>query len=53
MKNYELIQNMSLEELACTISCPNDMGMAEIECDKSDERNCSQCCLEWLQEEAL
>ncbi len=49
--NYELIRNMSVEEMAVTIICPNEMGMAEIECDKSDDRNCSKCCLEWLKSE--
>ena len=39
---------MSIEELAVTIMCPNDIGMAEIECDKSDSRNCCLCCLKWL-----
>lgn len=52
MTNYGLIKNMSVEEMAVTIICPNDMGMAEIECDKSDDCNCSKCCLDWLQEEA-
>lgn len=48
MTNLELIKNMSVEELAVAIACPNEMGMAEIECDKSDDRNCSKCCLDWL-----
>lgn len=52
MTNYELIKNMSIEEMAVTITCPNEMGMADIECDKSDECNCCECCLGWLQQEA-
>lgn len=48
MTNYDLIRKMSVEEMAVTIMCPNDMGMAEIECDKGDDRNCRQCCLDWL-----
>jgi len=51
MTNFELLKNMSIEELAVTIMCPNDTGMAEIECDKSDDRNCCLCCLEWLMED--
>lgn len=51
MTNYELIKNMTIEEMALTIMCPNETGMADIECDKSDERNCRQCCLEWLNSE--
>jgi hypothetical protein len=50
--NYELFKNMSVENLAVTIMCPNDMGLAEIECDKSDDHNCSLCCLEWLMKDA-
>jgi len=50
--NFELLKNMSIEELAVTIMCPNDTGMAEIECDKSDTRNCCLCCLEWLMKES-
>lgn len=46
MTNYEILKGMSIEEMAVTIMCPNDMGMAEIECDKSDNCNCSLCCLE-------
>lgn len=51
MTNYERIKNMSIEEMAVTIMCPNDMGMAEIKCDKSDDCNCCKCCLEWLQQD--
>lgn len=51
MTNFQLLKNMSIEELAVTIMCPNDMGMAEIEYDKSDDRNCCLCCLEWLKED--
>jgi hypothetical protein len=51
MTNYELMKNMSIEEMAVTIMCPNETGMADIECDKSDERDCCECCLEWLQQE--
>jgi len=48
MTNYERIKNMSIEELALTIMCPNEPCMADIECDKSDKQNCCQCCLNWL-----
>ena len=51
MTNYELIKNMSIGEMAVTIMCPNEMGMAKIDCDKSDDRNCYQCCFNWLKEE--
>ncbi|MGI6751113.1 MAG: Lar family restriction alleviation protein [Anaerovoracaceae bacterium] len=51
MTNYEMIRNMSIEEMAVTITCPNEMGLAEIECDHSDDHNCRQCCLNWLKKE--
>ncbi len=51
MTNYELIKNMSIEKMAITLMCPNDMGMAEIECDKSDDCNCAACTLDWLKQE--
>ena len=51
MTNYELIRTMSIEEMAVTIMCPNEMGMAEITCNKSDDSNCCQCCLDWLKAE--
>ena len=51
MTNYDLLKNMSIEEMAVTIMCPNEMGMAEIECDHSDDKNCCQCCLDWLKSE--
>jgi hypothetical protein len=51
MTNYEFMKNMSIEEMAVTIMCPNDMGMAEISCDKSNKCDCCKCCLEWLKED--
>lgn len=51
MTNAEMIRSMSDEELAVTITCPNEMGLAEIECDHSDSCNCSRCCLDWLRKE--
>lgn len=51
MTNYELMKNMSIEEMAVTIMCPNEMGMAEIPCDKSDKCDCCKCCLDWLKED--
>ncbi|TQI66232.1 hypothetical protein [Clostridium sp. KNHs216] len=48
MSNGDRIRGMSNEELAVTLMCPNEMGMAEIECDHSDDKNCCQCLLNWL-----
>lgn len=48
--NADRIRAMSDEELAASIMCPNEIGLAEIECDKSDDCDCYQCCLNWLQQ---
>ena len=45
------IRSMSDEELAMNMMCPNENGLGEIECDKSDNCNCYACILEWLQSE--
>ena len=50
MTNFELIKNMSIEELAFTITCPNELVIADIECNMQD-RNCNRFCLEWLMED--
>lgn len=42
--NADRIRAMSDEELAVTLMCPNEMGMAEIPCDHSDSCNCCK----WL-----
>lgn len=49
--NADRIRAMTDEELAMTMMCPNENGLAEIDCDKSDSRNCYECLLKWLQEE--
>lgn len=51
MKNADLIRGMSNEELAVTLMCPNEMGVAEIPCDHSDDKNCCKCLLDWLNAE--
>lgn len=50
MTNGDRIRNMSDKELAVTLMCPNEMGMAEIPCDHSDSCNCWKCLLYWLQQ---
>ena len=50
MTNDERIRNMSVEELAVTIMCPNEIG-GEVKCSRG-ERNCRQCTLNWLNNEA-
>jgi len=47
----KLIKAMSIEELAVTIMCPNETGMADIDCDRPDDCNCRVCCVGWLKEE--
>lgn len=48
--NADLIRGMSDEELAVTLMCPNEMGMAEIPCDRGDDKNCCACLLDWLRQ---
>ena len=48
MKYGDLIRSMSNEELAVTITCPNDTGLAEIPCSTD---NCCKCTLDWLNKE--
>lgn len=50
MTNADRIRAMSDEELATVMMCPNENGLAEIDCDKSDSCNCYECLLKWLQE---
>lgn len=49
MTNYEKLQKMSMEEMAVTIMCPNEIG-GEVKCSRG-ERNCCQCTLNWLNSE--
>lgn len=49
--NADRIRAMSDEELAMNMMCPNENGLAEINCDKSDSCNCYECLLKWLQSE--
>jgi len=48
--NADRIRAMSDEELAVTMMCPNEMGMADILCDHSDQKNCCKCLLDWLRQ---
>ncbi len=40
---------MSIENLALSIMCPNEIGLADIKCNDGD--NCLKCTYEWLKEE--
>lgn len=51
ISNADRIRSFSDEELAMNMMCPNENGLGEIECDKSDNYNCYACILEWLQSE--
>lgn len=50
--NADRIRSMSDEALAVTLMCPNEIGMAEIPCDHSDDKNCCRCLLDWLRKPA-
>lgn len=49
--NADRIRSMSDEELAMCMMCPNENGLAEINCDHSDNCNCYGCILRWLRSE--
>ena len=49
--NADRIRSFSDEELAMNMMCPNESGLGEIECDKSDYCHCYECLLNWLQSE--
>lgn len=49
--NADLIRSMSDEDLAMSMMCPNENGLGEIDCDKSDNCNCYECILKWMQSE--
>ena len=51
MKNHERIRNMSIEELADIIMCPEDTARTDLEPVCPSNRSCYKCCLEWLQKE--
>lgn len=53
MTNADMIRSMSDEELAANLMCPNEMGIADIPCDKSDQCNCYRCLLDWLRQPAV
>lgn len=46
MTNADMIRAMSDEELAVTLTCHNEMGMADIPCDKSDQ--CIAASVYWI-----
>ena len=50
MTNCERIRQMKPEELAKIIICPNEFG-EEINCGHSDDCDCYECCLQWLNAE--
>lgn len=50
--NADRIRSMTDEELAANMMCPNENGLAEIECDKNDNCNCYECLLKWLRAES-
>ena len=53
MTNADMIRAMNDEELAVTLMYPNEIGMANIPCDKSDQCNCYKCLLDRLRQSAV
>ena len=52
MTNGDMIRTMSDEELALSLMCPEEMGLADMCCPRGDDQNCRQCIYNWLQEVA-
>lgn len=50
--NADRVRVMTNDALARTLICPNDAGLDEIPCDKSDGCDCYACLLRWLAEPA-
>lgn len=50
--NADRIRSMTDEELAVNMMCPNENGLAEIDCEKNDNCNCYECLLKWLKAES-
>ncbi|NDL68509.1 hypothetical protein [Anaerotalea alkaliphila] len=46
--NGDKIRQMTDQQLALLIQCPNDSMDAEIICDSVTD--CHECCLQWIQE---
>ena len=51
--NADMIRAMSDEKLAANLMCPNEMGIADIPCDKSDKCDCYKCLLDWMRQSAV
>ena len=49
--NADRIRNMTDEELASIIMCPNEFNNCAIECYEYDDETCRECSLVWLQKE--
>lgn len=51
MTNYERIKNMSLEEMAISLMCPQEIDECFDKGETCDKKNCVSCTLEWLESE--
>lgn len=50
--NADWIRSMADEDLAMNMMCPNESGLANIDCNRDDNCNCYECLLAWLKQEA-
>ena len=50
MTNADFVRRMKDKDLAMVLMCPNENGLANIECDKNDNCNCYDCLLNWLKQ---
>lgn len=51
MTNYEMIKNMSLEEIAVSLMCPADIDCTFNKKDRCKRTSCVKCTEEWLKAE--
>jgi len=51
--NYDRLKNLTIEEMAKAMMCPNELSICteEIECNTLGGVSCVQCCLERLKRE--
>lgn len=54
MTNYEMIKNFSIENMALSIMCPEELGLLQDKAERCTrfKDNCNMCCYAWLQEES-
>lgn len=52
MTNFEKIKQMSVEEIAKFLICPEEYDLNFKGCEGEYDRNCNECVKIWLEQEA-